>query len=116
MEKSMTHAQMTAEEWVEAVLSDGGDNVYTAPPIPLNTVVAHVQGGVYFATVDEVNKVLAEHYRPKGNKLRDLVIKRSNGLDGLELTHKETAEFYAETSTFELAIILAWYDSVLNGA
>jgi hypothetical protein len=99
---------------ITAVLDEHG--VYHPPQIPPGVVVAYVTGGTYWATVEEVNKVLFDHYTPSGTKLRKLVIERSNGLDGLEQTHRETVEYYAETTPFELAIILAWYDSAMNGA
>jgi hypothetical protein len=113
-EEELTHhAQMTPDEWVETMLSD---SVYVPPKIPPGTVVAYVTGGTYWATVDEVNKVLHDHYTPSGTKLRGLVIERSNSLDGDEMLHQQTVEFYADATAFELAVILAWFDSTLNGA
>jgi hypothetical protein len=81
------------------------------PSIPSGMVFAYVTGGTYWATVDEVNTVLAKHYTPSGNKLRKLVIERSNSLDPTGTTHQETREYYADVTAFELAIILAWFDS-----
>ena len=107
------HAQMTADEWITDVVGSG---VYLPPKIPPGIVVAYVKGGTYWATIEEVNAVLFKYYTPSGTKLRKLVIDRSNSLDGNEMLHQETVEFYADVTAFELAIILAWFDSILNGA
>lgn len=110
----MHHSQMTAEEWVEEWVQSGGEFDGETPQITPGLVIASVSGGTYQATVPAVDAVLAKHYTPSGTKLRKLVIERSNGLDDNAITHQETVEFYSEATPFELAVVLAWYESEGN--
>lgn len=112
----MHHNQMTADEWIEEWVTSGGEIALQpdTPQITPGLVLASVKGGTYHATVAAVDDVLAKHYTPSGTKLRKLVIERSNGLDGNDLTHQETVEFYSEATPFELAVVLAWYNNEGN--
>jgi hypothetical protein len=105
----MMHAQMTADEWIDAWANEPALNanpvtneVELPNTIPRGGVVVFVNGGVYAATVQSVSTVLSDLFTPTGGKLRKALFELS-GKD------KETREFYKHASTLELAVILAWY-------
>ena len=128
------HAQMTADEWAESVLAeddspvvgvlnDGNtivrirshepDRVYNwnpttntavVPPIPRGSVCAFIKGGVYTATIDQVNAVLDKYHTAKGHSLRRALFERMGA-------EQEDREFYEDATPFELALVLAWYNN-----
>lgn len=109
----MTHAQMTADEWIDQWANESpllnanpvGTDAELPDAIPRGGVVVFVNGGVYAATVQGVSTVLADLYTPSGTKLRKALFDQSGD-------DKETREFYKDASTLELAVILAWYKEV----
>jgi hypothetical protein len=77
------------------------------PALPKGAVVAHVIGGVYYATAEEVAKVLSDfNFAPRN--LRQALV----DIDPSD--EDETAAFYRDADIVTMAVIMAWFTSSMN--